>query len=190
VNTRPTYRTALLLAALGAAACSGDPAAPGTETPVGALSLQYSGPATGTLATRGTPQIGTGGAARGDWAYAIREDTANNPRLLVAGMKLRADRHDHLTLISDHAATGTYTVDGDCEEGSCTMVALFVGQSATNAATFEHSCMLETGTVEITSVTGRVRGTFSGSGFCITPAGIVGPGFMVTGGTFDVPLLN
>lgn len=184
------YRVAFALLVL-AASCSDSP-----STPIvgfnGALSFTYTGGGGGTHTADGDfTAITSSNLYTTDWAYGVRSEV-DVVLGIVSNQPRTATSHDMTILAVNRLTTGSSSISADCDpdvDAGCTGVVFFRGQSNT-FTTYEHYCILTTGTVNIASISNsRATGTFSGSGFCFDVDSNDEP-FVVTNGTFNVALLS
>jgi hypothetical protein len=110
----------------------------------------------------------------------------------ILGLKaLGNDHHDLLHIAIHRNTVGTSPVDAECdpspESSDCTGM-IFAPSFDDETATYT-VCTLESGTFTITELSsGRIKGTFSGSGACVIYSGgePLYTLFTVTNGTFNV----
>lgn len=180
---------------LALAACPSD----GTG-PDGTAMLRFSHTAAGTLLpagtyeARGEVRMGSQGQIRpGEWVYAL---VGIPPSLLRVNASQRSvlinDRYDlmMMELPVGLGAGGSVPIHAPCLGlPDCAQVQMRLGVRAGANQTPEMTCTLVGATVTVTARSAtRVQGTFSGPGNCYAPGGSAP--FQVTGGTFDVPILD
>ena len=195
--SRPAFlasrlRVPLLGALATLAACGGDGTALTAPPPAGSsLTVTYSGPAAGTLRAEGTPSLS--GPMLGQ-TFAVAYPMGGGGPYLVHATRGAAASDDWVDVQLPAARAGTFAIDTDrCGwwDAACPNVHLALEVPRTNAAQARHTCRLDRGTIEVTATGGgRLRGTFRGTGACITATGAVVDGFAVTAGAFDVAVLT
>lgn len=181
---------------LALAACPSDGTGPGDGTAL----LRFSHTAAGTLLPAGTYEAegevrmgGQGQIQPGEWVYAV---VGVPPSLLRVNASQRSalvnGRYDLviMELPVGLGAGGSVPIHAPCLGlPDCAQVQVRLGVRAQANQTPEMTCTLEGATVTVTARSAtRVQGTFSGPGTCYAP-GASAP-FQVTGGTFDVPILD
>jgi len=99
---------------------------------------------------------------------------------------------DMAILRFEHASTGSENIDAGCDiDGltACTAMEFYLNFDR-NGDTGDFFCRLTSGTIVFTEASdSHARGTFSGSGSCITGTGGIVSAFSVSNGTFDVTLV-
>mgnify|MGYP003580820456 CR=1 FL=1 len=158
----------------------------------GAGSFTYTGAGGGTHSASGDfTAVTAANLYAEDWAYGVRSDAevvtgvfSNQPRTTTT--------HDMMVIGINRVTAGSSSISAECEpevDEACTGFVFYRGQS--NAfGTFEHVCILTSGSVNITSISNsRMVGTFSGSGFCFDNEQNE-DSFTVTNGSFDVALIS
>ena len=158
----------------------------------GAVSFTYSGAGGGTHSANGDfTAVTSANLYTEDWAYGVRSDVdvvtgvvSNQPRTTTT--------HDMMIIGVNRVTAGSSSISAECDpevDEACTGFVFYRGQSNT-FGTFEHFCILTSGSVNITSISNsRMVGTFSGSGFCFDDEQNE-DAFTVTNGTFDVALIS
>ena len=174
------------MALLGALSCS-DSSGPGVRGTVG---FTYTGAGGGTFNVSGdAPSLVVPPPTETSWAvgYFQSGETyvgASRPR---SGVLV-----DMVILRFEHTTTGSENIDAGCDiDGStaCTAMEFYLNFNS-NGDTGDFFCRLTSGTIVLTEASGsRARGTFSGSGGCITGTGGTASDFSVSNGTFDVTLV-
>lgn len=182
----------LLLAAL--VACDNPAGSGGGET-VSTVWMVYGGSSNqgtvnGTYEARGEARTGTPPLQQ---TYALGQRYVDDGYIQVMSNRTHeGDAADFTWITIPRLTEGSVTIDGTCPGETCAAVALALEVGATGVSQARYSCSLDAGTIHITSVTEtRVKGDFSGTGFCIG-----GPGttdldqFSIAEGTFDVKLID
>ena len=167
------------------AACGGD--GPTTVTAFdGALSFTYSGANSGTFSASGSMPTSASGQATASWAAA--QATATTEMVLVASAPRSSTTHDLVGIFIQRNTVGTETVNSSCGF-NCNGMDITIG-ILNSGSTFTATCFLTSGSIAITEKSAtRMKGTFSGTGECVTSAGAPQGAWTVTGGNFDVPIL-
>jgi hypothetical protein len=180
---------AALLASV-AAACGETPAGPGEDPASGEIRFTYTSAnsaLTGTFQAKGAP-LSTGGADRA-WAAATRSEDPD--QVLAFGVvPLSGGSYDQVALHLPGSGVGTYSAGASCEGDHCAGVTFSMGTSTGGIPTWV--CVSVAGNVEVTSsAVDRVRGKFSGTLHCYSPA-VPGqqPVLEMTSGTFDVAVVE
>ncbi|MEX2153367.1 MAG: hypothetical protein WD825_08510 [Gemmatimonadaceae bacterium] len=178
----------LVLASLAlAAGCGSDKITGGTLS--GSLSFTYTGGGGGTFNVSGAMPALTANIGNSNWA-AGHLDTPNT-QTGVFGVRARGGgRYDQAVIGINRLTVGSSQVQSDCdpETDNCSGMVLIVDVSQSDQE-FDFICILETGSLAITEVSSsRVKGTFSGTGECISSSLAISS-FTATNGTFDVPLV-
>lgn len=180
----------LLLAAL--AAC--DNPAGGGET-VSNVQIVYGGSSNqgtvnGRYEARGEARTGTPPLQQ---TYALGQRYTDDAHIqVVSNRKHDGDVVDFAWITIPRLTAGAVTIDGICPGETCAAVSLALEVGTTGVSQAKYSCSLDSGTIRITSVTEtRVKGDFSGTGFCIGAPGTPDlDQFSVAEGTFDVRLID
>jgi hypothetical protein len=115
------------------------------------------------------------------WAAGLPEGNALDIRAFRA---LSSSRGDVALLWLEDPTPGTHSItDGEA-------LFDFITNTTSSLTSYDRECWLETGSVIVTSFAGqRVQGTFSGEGECLT-FNWDSEQFSVTGGQFNVPILD
>ena len=173
-----------------AAACGETPSGPGENPAAGEVRFSYASAnstLTGTFQAKGAP-LPTGGVDR-EWAAGTR--TEDPDQVLAFGIVPRSGgSYDQVSVRFPASGVGTYPASASCEGDHCAGVTLSLGNSTGGIPTWV--CASVAGSVEVTSgAGGRVRGRFSGTLHCYSPAA---PGqqpvLSLTDGTFDVAVIE
>lgn len=191
---------ALALAAclLTLVACGEDSTGPAPEVPSGSLGFSYSGPMTGTFAASGQyGQDRTGSFVWRPFALGVRyfDESAGRQSInLFSVAPLNDSRANSVDIFLDDASQPrTLSLDFEaCVLDRATLVVregcavgIFAFNAAPQSGTGEF-WLTNTGTLRVTAVAdGRMQGTFSGT--LINEDDDI---LTITGGTFDVPLVN
>ena len=172
---------------VGVAACGGD--SEPAVTVSGSLSFSYTGAgstsstysASGNMPANPTVSFGNAQWAAGSTGTAGEVDVA-------AAIPKTATTWDITAIRIARTTVGSATINPNCT-GTCTEVAFIVGATQTET-TFSSLCTLTSGTVALATISAtRATGTFSGSGTCISGAGVM-LAFTITSGSFDVGLTS
>jgi hypothetical protein len=144
----------------------------------GTLSFNHSGATSGTFSASGS--LLEGDPQTTNWVAGVRDEVAE--AIAIAARVARPGEVDDIVIDFPQVGPGTVTI----ANGAGIIVAF--GQ--TESGDVEWSCTLTSGSVTVASVTNeRARGTFSGSGSCVSETG-ASAAFTVTNGTFDAPLVD
>jgi len=153
----------------------------------GSLRFSYAGggAAAGTFQAEGAmPASGD----LGTWAAAARFDDDDESAIVLTGATRQGSKYHTIAIQLDGVTTGTYDFGAECEQ-NCAYSAIAFGLSSWTD-TADRACVIEEGQVKLTTVSATAaKGTFSGTGVCIS-GGMSIESFQVTGGTFDLPLAN
>ncbi|HEX8321702.1 hypothetical protein [Longimicrobium sp.] len=188
ISKIPAVFAALLVSV--AAACGETPSGPGENPAAGEVRFTYTSANStlaGTFQAKGAP-LPTGGTDR-QWAAGTRSDDPD--QVLAFGIvPLSGESYDQVAVHFPGSGVGTYSAGAACEGDHCAGVAFSLGTSTGGVPTWV--CVSVAGNVEVTSsAADRVRGKFSGTLHCYSPAA---PGqqpvLEMTGGTFDVALVE
>lgn len=151
----------------------------------GALVFTYSGATSGTFNASGS--LPTSAAAQNTTPWAAAQATATTEMFVAAAAPRSATTHDVVGLFIQRNTVGTETINSSCSF-NCNSVDLTIGLANSGSA-FISSCYLSAGSIAITEKsTSRMKGTFSGTGTCVSQAGS-SSAFTLTGGTFDVAIV-
>ena len=182
-----------ILAGLAVLASCGDSTSPDV-TVSGSASFTFTGGGGGTFSA-------TGGISAADinsstvpytknFAAGYTSSTDNSTNV-VANVPTTGGLSNLMVVTFKGQTAGTGTISGTCSSSStvsCNDVFFEIGQSA-GGSSYSYLCFTTSGTVTVTSISStNVTGSFSGSGSCVTPTGATSA-FVVTNGTFNVPLL-
>ncbi len=181
------------------AACPGSDGGTGPEEVVS--SVRFSHPAAGAILPAGAYEAvgevrfgGQGQLLPGEWAFGmvgmppgfVVRVTASQRSAIVNG------RYDVVAMEvpGDIPAGGTAALAVVCNGApACAQVHVSLGMRTQGNVSPQVTCTLSNGTVTVTARSAtRIRGTFAGSGTCYGSAG--NAPYQVTGGTFDVPVLE
>ncbi len=166
---------ALLAASLALVTGCDDASGPGLLN--GTLSFSHAGVVSGAFNASGSALVAD--PENSEWAVAARDESIGDI-LISARIPRGGGTSDEIFMVFPQLDAGTVTI----ALGSVIVVSFGEGTSAT------WTCNLTVGRIVVTSVANdRARGTFSGSGGCTETGGATGD-LTVTGGEFDVPLLN
>jgi hypothetical protein len=171
-----TPRLVLGVLLMAAASCS---ESTGLGALSGDLSFSHSGATSGTFDASGSVLVPDPNAAT--WAAAARDDAAQSIAI-AAHIARPSNTSDEIAIDFPQLTPGTVTVANGAG------VTITFGRPQTGAAAW--SCALASGSVVVTSLSStRIRGTFSGSGGCVSATGSPAA-FTVTNGSFDAPLVD
>lgn len=181
----------LLLAAL--AACGDDDGiTPGTPSNV-AFAYAGSGEQAvveGTYQVMGDPNRAAPPLTQ---TYALGQRVSSQGILRVMSNTVRPDnRADFTEITIPRLAAGEVLIDGTCPGEVCAGVSLAIDVSTVGVSQATYSCALDNGVILVHSVSdGRAVGQFSGTGSCLGAPGTADLAeFSITGGTFDVKLVD
>lgn len=186
-------KIAAIIAALlvsAAAACGESPSGMDQDPAAGEVRFTYTSANStlaGTFQAKGAP-LPTGGADR-PWAAGTRSE--DHDQVLAFGLvPLAGGSYDQVAVHFPASGVGTFSAGAACEGDPCAGVTFSLGTSTGGMPTWV--CVSVAGNVEVTSsAVDRVRGKFSGTLHCYSPAA---PGqqpvLEMTGGTFDVALVQ
>ena len=145
----------------------------------GDLSFSHSGATSGTFNASGSVLVADPSVAT--WAAAARDDAAQSIGI-AAHIARPSNTSDEIAIDFPQLTPGTVTVANGAGVG------ITFGRPQSGAAAW--TCALASGSVVVTSLSStRIRGTFSGSGGCVSASGSPAA-FTVTSGSFDSPLVN
>ena len=172
---------------LGTLSCSDSTGPSGTE---GTVSFTYTGAGGGSFNASGNAPSFTIPPTGTSWAvgYVDAGDT------YIVGSRPRSGGLQDLAGIRlGRTTTGSAIIDPTCniDSGtSCTGMELLLNFNG-NGDTADFFCDLTSGTIVVTEMTtSRAKGTFSGSGTCVTGTGGASSAFSVSDGTFDVAMVT
>lgn len=169
------------------ASCS-DSNDPDTLTAAGTVEFSYSGAPGGTYDITGAPPINQSQLFTTSWAAGA----VDAGFLDVVSVRARSGGvFDEVFIAIPRTTVGSSTVDVDCSASEdCAELAFTIGTTTSSTVTFEHFCVLEAGTLTISTINNqRATGTFSGIGVC-TDANLNDSNFAVSGGSFDVAIAS
>lgn len=178
---------ALLATALLAALSCSDSTEPNV---FGSLSFTYTGGGGGSFAVSGNAPALTGPPPTAtSWAFGYVE----NGEVFLGASKPRSGQQVDLVVVRIQRTTaGSEPIDAACDEDgsvACSTMVLMLNFNG-NGDTGDFFCGLTSGSIVITEISSsRAKGTFSGSGNCVTGTGGAPAAFTVTGGTFDVAMV-
>ena len=154
----------------------------------GSLSLTYTGAGGGTFSASGDAPSLTAPPTGTSWAVGYMQAGETH----VAGSAPRSGgRVDLAILRLERTTAGSVSIDPACNidgSASCTGMELLLNFNG-NGDTGDFFCALTSGTIVLTEVSSRAKGTFSGSGNCIAGTGGAVTAFSVITGSFDVALV-
>ena len=171
---------------LGALACS-DSSGPDLR---GSVAFTYTGAGGGSFSAAGNaPSLTTAPPTGTSWAVAYVQTGES----YVVGSTPRSGGLVDLAILRlERTTPGSESIDPACDiDGgvSCSGMQLSLNFNG-NGDTGDFFCGLTSGTIVLTEVSsGRVKGTFSGSGDCLPGTGGASSAFSVSDGTFDVALV-
>lgn len=180
-------RRLLLAASLAVfAGCKSDSNAPTGLN--GNVTFTFSGAASGTYNATGTLPTG-GNVTTSTWSAGF-VSTSEGAVFVESATPGSASTHNFFFLSIARTTAGSAGVDPNCSANVCTDLFFELGAPNSGTAEATQTCVLESGTVVITEITAtRVKGTFSGTGTCVSSAGAIDD-INVTGGSFDVALVS
>jgi hypothetical protein len=181
-------KTRILLAALPLAAfiaACDDPSGPGEASAESRVSIAYTGAVSGTFVGEGSPDLGSAPNAQ---TFASATRAADGTVEVVAYGQRGGSRFDVTSITIPNAAVGQAAVEV-CPGETCPSVSLALDLGRATGSVAAHTCHLDEGSIRVTSITQtRVKGTVSGSGYCIPGAGGDFVDFSIASGTFDVQI--
>ena len=180
----PRYRALIPSLAL-LAACGSD--GPTTVTAFdGALTFTYSGANSGTFSASGA--LPSSASAQTTSAWAAAQASATSEMFVVAVSPRSSTTHDLVGIFIQRNTVGSDPVDPNCGF-NCTGMDITIGLS-NSGSSFTANCFLTAGTIAITEKSAsRMKGTFSGTGECVSSSGSPTGTFTATNGTFDVAIV-
>ena len=186
-------RIAITAALFLLAACGSDSATNAINGAIsGSLSFNYSGGGGGSFSATGgiTSAAIASSPFTTTWAAGFKEATDNSTNI-AANIPRTSTTSDLTAITVKGQSTGTFNIDVNClatSVSTCNDVTLFIAQSA-GGQTFSYACSFTSGSITVSTLSSTSAvGIFSGSGVCFTPTG-ANSAFVVTNGTFNVPLL-
>jgi hypothetical protein len=181
----------VMLGAIFVAGCSDGPAAPATVGESGSLSFAFTGArgagtytAAGALPANRAATLGTAA-----WASAQRDDTTST-LTVIGSIPHTSQTWDLATLELPRLTPGTDSIDiSNCSSETCAEVLVLFGTRIDDFST-EYFCIVLNGSLTLATISAtHASGSFSGSGTCISTAGVETP-FTLTNGAFDVGILT
>ena len=164
------------------AACN-DPSGPGEGSEDSRVAIAYTGAVSGIFVGEGDPDLSTAPSTQ---TFATANRAADGTVEVIAYGQRGGSRFDLATITIPNAAVGQAAVEV-CPGETCSSVALALDLGRTTGSVATHTCHLDEGSIRVTSITQtRVKGTVSGSGYCIPGAGGDLVDFQIASGTFDV----
>jgi hypothetical protein len=177
------YRSVLAVLVLATACGEGPTTVVGFE---GALVFSYSGSNSGSFNASGVLPTTSAEQRTSPWAAGYVEP--GNQTSVAAAVPRSASTHDFVDLYINRNTVGSSTISSSCSS-SCSGLNIIIGASNTGASSTA-SCFLTAGSIAITEKSEtRMKGTFSGTGTCVSSTGSSGA-FTATGGTFDVAFVS
>jgi len=187
-----SYKRIAVVASFALLAACGSDTLTDVITASGSLSFNYTGGGGGSYSATGaitsaalasTPYATT-------WAMGFKDATDNSTNV-AANVPKTGTTSDVAAISVKGQATGTFSIDVNCittSTSTCNDVLFLIGQNSTGP-TFSSICSLITGSITISALSStNATGTFSGSGTCTTATGTT-TAWVVTNGSFNVPLL-
>jgi hypothetical protein len=154
----------------------------------GTVSFSFTGGGGGTYNVTGAIPVNASALFTTNWAAGARDD-ANNTTEVISVRTATASTFDEIVITIPRTTAGSSTIDVNCSANTCADVSFLIGTNSSGSV-FQYLCVLETGTIAIGSISStRASGTFSGTGTC-TNGGGTETAFAVTGGSFNVPLVD
>lgn len=194
-NMKISARVAALPLLAALAACDNNPAG-GGET-VSNVHVVYGGSnhqgttLNGRYEARGEARAGTAPIQQ---TYALGQRFTDDGHILVLSNVKHGgeDVADFTWITIPRLTEGSVTIDGICPGENCAAVSLALEVGTVGVSQAKYSCSLDAGTIRVTAVTEtRVKGDFSGTGFCIGAPGTADlDQFSIAEGTFDVVLID
>lgn len=181
---KPRILLAALPLAAQFAACN-DPSGPGENDGESRVALSYTGGVSGSFAAEGGYVAGT---IPNRETFAIASRGADGTVEIVAYSQRGGSRFDLATVTVPEASVGQVGVEV-CAGETCPSVALALDVGQATGSVAAHTCHLDAGSIRVTALADtRVKGTLSGSGFCLPGGGGEPVAFQVASGTFDVEI--
>lgn len=174
------------LALAGLLACSDSTEPSGGNS----VTFTYTGAGNGTFSASGAaPSLTAPPPSGTSWAMGFMEGSET----FVWGSTPRSGDLINLALVRLELTTvGSVSIDPACNiDGGtpCTGMEFYLNFNG-DGDTGDFFCGLTSGTIALTEVSvSRVKGTFSGTGECISGTGGAGTAFVVSDGAFDVALV-
>jgi hypothetical protein len=183
------YLAAALAAATLAMAGCKDSTGP-KPTASGSLSLSYTGVRSGTFSASGALQRqGTSGFVKQPFAAGVKLVSGSQNYVgIVAYLPVTATTGHQVILLFPSSPAGTnLTLTDDCAVGVCPLGVVAFDTDPDAQVDESDPFAFSTGTLHISTISGsRISGTFSGTALDFEGTRQI----TVTGGTFDVPLLE
>lgn len=190
-------RTAALPLLLAALAACGDSDGPTESSGPSIIRFSYTGSGPegsvqGTYEAKGDPSL-AGAQLTQTFALGQRVSSESTFRVLSNVAHPAQQTADFAGVVIPRLDAGSAAIDGICPGEVCPGVSLALEVST--AGVFDqakYSCYLDSGSIRLTSISeGRAKGTFSGTGGCLGQEGTADlDQFVITGGTFDVKVIN
>jgi hypothetical protein len=182
----PTHilKSLLMMGIVSLAACA-DSTSPQPDDGVGRVEFSYTSansPVSGSFTAEGARPADT---ETGTWAAAATDQAD----AMVVARRQSGGVHDQAIIFIPGGTTGTSAIVPDCDD-SCAAITVVVHQSI-GGTVREYQCVVNQGTVSVSTLTsGRIKGTFSGTGACQSPADPNQPALSIAQGTFDAPFVS
>jgi hypothetical protein len=172
----------LVVALLGC----GEVTRPGTIGESGTLSFSYTG-AGGAASYSATGALPSNSSATlGATPWAAGTIINSNQAFEVFASVPHASTWDVVSVTIAAVSNGTSSIAPSCTASGCTDVTVLFGSAGDKTGAYAYQCILTSGSVTLTSMTSsHAIGTFSGSGSCLSFAG-VSSAFTVSNGAFSV----
>jgi hypothetical protein len=184
----PVLATLLLLAACG----DKSPTNINESLASGTLSFAYTGGGGGSYNATGAlaPTANDATLSATTWAAGWK-DNSDGSTWFMSNVARAGGLSDLAFVIIKQQTAGSADIDPNCQPTStvmCNGVGTIIGSSATGSWSF--ICSLTSGTITIASISStNATGSFSGAGTCLDGATIGSTPFVVTNGSFSVPLM-
>jgi hypothetical protein len=177
-------KSLLVMGIVSLAACA-DSTSPEHDDGVGRVEFLYTSPnspVSGSFAAEGARPADL---ETGTWAAAATDQGD----AMVVARRQSGGVHDQAIIFIPGGTTGTSAIVPDCDD-SCAAITVVVHQSIGESVR-EYLCAIDQGTVTISTLTsGRIKGTFSGTGSCESPHDPNHPALSIKQGTFDAPFVS
>lgn len=174
---------AFVLALALTAAC-GDESPTETTYPSGSLSFSYASensPLSGNFAAVGAISED---ADNENWAAAVRQ----NGGAVMMGNEVSGSAESVAIVSLPNAAAGNTPVTEECDT-ACASVS-FLLEKTVGGVTRSYMCDMTSGTISVSTLSAsRVKGTFSGTGYCSSLEDDNAPTITITNGAFDTPVV-
>lgn len=189
-----SYKRSALVATLSLlAACGGDSVTSPIDAALsGTVAFNFTGGGGGSFGATGaiTSAALASSPFTTTWAAGYKDATDKTTNI-AANVPKSATTSDFVAITFNGQTASTGNISPSCIDSStttCNAVGLLLGHSS-SGSTFTSFCALMSGSITLSSISStNATGSFSGSGTCVTATG-TSSAWVVTNGTFNVPLL-